>query len=95
MTGIKTGGRIKGTPNKVTSQLREKISLLLENQFETFESELNNMKPKDKFEILVKLIPYVIPKQLETTNYNEIDLDIEISEEEKNALLDTWRRMLE
>jgi len=53
------------------------------------------MKTKDKLEILIKLIPYVIPKQLETTNYNETDLDIEISEEEKNALLDTWRRMLE
>lgn len=91
----KSGGRIKGTPNKVTSQLREKISLLLENQFETFETELNNMKPKDKFEILVKLIPYVIPKQLETTNYNEteLNLDIEVTPEKIKELKDLILRM--
>ena len=91
----KSGGRIKGTPNKVTAELREKISLLLENQFETFESELNNLKPKDKFEILIKLIPYVIPKQLETTNYNEIDLnaDIEVTPEQIKELRDLILRM--
>ena len=91
----KSGGRMKGTPNKVTSQLREKISLLLENQFETFETELNNMKPKDKFEILVKLIPYVIPKQLETTNYNEteLNLDIEVTPEQIKELKDLILRM--
>jgi hypothetical protein len=95
MKGLKTGGRIKGSENKVTSQLREKISLLLENQFETFESELNNLQSKEKLELLVKLIPYVIPKQLETTNYNETDmnLDIEVTEEKIKELKDLILRM--
>ena len=95
MKGLKTGGRIKGSENKVTSQIREKIYLILENQFETFESELNNLKPKDKFELLIKLLPYVIPKQLETSNYNEteLNLDIEVTPEKIKELKDLIIRM--
>jgi hypothetical protein len=95
MKGLKTGGRIKGSENKVTSQIREKISLLLENQFETFESELNNLQSKDKLELLVKLIPYIIPKQLETSNYNETDmnLEIEVTPEKIQELKDLITRM--
>lgn len=94
----KSGGRIKGTPNKVTTALREKISLLLENQFETIDEKLNKLKPKEQLEILIKLIPYVIPKQLETTNNIEIDidnLDFEVTPEMEKEILDRYRRMLE
>jgi hypothetical protein len=98
MTGIKTGGRIKGTPNKTTkttSELKEKLHLLLENQFETIDEKLNNLKPKEQLEILIKLIPYVIPKQLETTNYNETDLnvDVDVTPEKIKELKDLILRM--
>jgi len=89
----KSGGRIKGTPNKVTADLREKIFLLLENQFETIDEKLNNLKPKDQLEILIKLIPYVIPKQLETTNYNETDLNVDVTAEQIKDLKDLITRM--
>jgi hypothetical protein len=33
-TGLKFGGRTKGTSNKTTTELREKFSLLIENNFD-------------------------------------------------------------
>ncbi len=98
MKGLKTGGRIKGSENKVTSSIRNKINLLLENQFETIENDFNNLTSKERLEIIVKLLPYSIPKQLETTNYTEIDidnLDFEVTEEMQKEILDRYRRMLE
>jgi hypothetical protein len=59
----KTGGRAKGTPNKVTTDLRTWINELLDNSRERLETDLNALEPKDRLIILEKLMQYVIPKQ--------------------------------
>jgi hypothetical protein len=62
MKGIKTGGRQAGTPNKLTSDTKEIISQIIINEIQSLPTLLDSMKPKDKAEILIKLIPYIIPK---------------------------------
>jgi hypothetical protein len=64
MTRIKTGGRTAGTPNKVTSEIREKISDILAEHFtpEKVAENLEAMDPKERLLFLTKLLDYAAPK---------------------------------
>ena len=64
--GNKTGGRQKGTPNKATANLKNTIHGIVERQFETLESDLEELDGRDKINFVLKLIEYVLPKQRET-----------------------------
>jgi hypothetical protein len=56
-------GRPKGTPNKVTSSLRDWIIELIDGNRNEVEKDLKKMEPKDRLIILERLIQYVVPKQ--------------------------------
>ena len=72
----KTGGRAKGVENKNKLSLKSKIQNIVENQFETLENDLENIDPKDKLNIVLKLIEYVLPKQRETKiDFNSLSDD--------------------
>jgi DNA primase catalytic subunit len=58
----KTGGREMGTPNKITKDIRESYQLLIENNLEQIETDLKELTPKERIEVLIKLSEYVIPK---------------------------------
>lgn len=60
-TGIKTGGRTKGTTNKTTSELREKFSLLLENNFDKLQKDIDLLEPKDRIKTILELAKFVVP----------------------------------
>ena len=61
-TGRKTGGREKGTPNRVTKELRSLLKDILYNELESIEGRLEELTPKERIEILIKLMPYAFPK---------------------------------
>lgn len=61
-TGKKFGGRKKGTPNIMTSELRNILKSILLNRLESMEEHLENLDSKEQLELLVKLMPYVFPK---------------------------------
>lgn len=60
--GVRLGGRKKGTPNKVTTNLREKISAFLDRKWEVIESDFETLRPKDRIALFEKLLQYSIPK---------------------------------
>jgi hypothetical protein len=62
MTGYKTGGRQKGTPNKTTADIRNVIHDLLSHELEYMISNLDKLPDDKRFEIILKLMPYVVPK---------------------------------
>lgn len=64
-TGIKTGGRNKGTPNKVTKELREKIKSIVDNEITIIKESLKDLEPRDRMDFIIKLLPYVLPKATE------------------------------
>lgn len=68
-TGIKTGGRALGTPNKTTKEIRNVLKGVINNELENIQTLLNDMQPKDRLEIVIKLIPYVLPK-IDTVNHS-------------------------
>lgn len=61
-TGKKYGGRQKGTPNRMTKELRTLLKDILYNEMERVGGYLEELEPKEKLEIVIKLMPYVFPK---------------------------------
>lgn len=59
----KTGGRVKGTPNKVTGTLKSWITDLINCNRSQMEKDLKDLDPKDRLMFLEKMMQYVIPKQ--------------------------------
>lgn len=60
--GIKTGGRTKGTPNRMTKEIRAVLKDVIGEQLESIPDVLATLEPKDKLEFIIKLMPYVLPK---------------------------------
>ena len=63
---MKTGGRVKGTPNKLTAEVRKIISDALTPTLENLQNELNSLSTKDRLDIVAKLLNFVLPKLKET-----------------------------
>jgi hypothetical protein len=61
-TGRKYGGRISGTPNRITKDVRQVLIDILNRELETLNVNLLNLTPKDRIDVIIKLLPYVIPK---------------------------------
>ena len=69
-TGKKYGGRQKGTPNKLTKELRFYLKDIIYSELETLEERMDELDPKVRIELLIKLMPYVFPK-LESVHSKE------------------------
>jgi len=61
-TGNKYGGREKGTPNRLTKELRSVLKDIVYRELETIELRLDELDPKERIELIIKLMPYVFPK---------------------------------
>jgi hypothetical protein len=93
-------GRGKGTLNKVTKEIKEIIKDVLEKEFEIIDSTLKELEPEKRLEIVLKLLPYVVPK-LNNTQYdvtgNNVNTptiifkkfnEVELTKEQKDKLID-------
>lgn len=61
-TGIKTGGRTAGAVNKTTKEIRNVLKGVINNELLNIEILLNELPSKERLEVVIKLIPYVLPK---------------------------------
>jgi len=61
-TGNKYGGREKGTPNRLTKELRSILKDILYQELEEVQERFKLLEPKERIELLIKLMPYVMPK---------------------------------
>lgn len=59
--GIKTGGRTKGTQNIITLEIRERFTLLLENNIDKLQNDINSLDPKDRIKNILELAKFVVP----------------------------------
>jgi hypothetical protein len=70
-TGIKFGGRKKGTPNRTTKETREALKKIIDDELEYLPQLLQSMKPYQRADVLTKLIQYVLPKPENSLDINE------------------------
>ena len=61
-TGNKYGGRQKGTPNRMTKELRVLLKDILYQELEQLQKRLELLEPKQRIELIIKLTPYILPK---------------------------------
>lgn len=75
---VKTGGRVKGTPNKATVLNKKAIENLLEqyNSSGMFSQDFLNLEPRDRIMVAERLIQYTTPKMQSTS----VDLSTENTE---------------
>ena len=56
------GGRGKGTPNKTTEKQRIWVQKLIDGNKKQLEADLKALKPKERWDIVEKLMQYTLPK---------------------------------
>lgn len=55
-------GRPTGTPNKVTKELRERISDFLSGNWEQIKKDFKTLEPKERVMIYEKLLQFTLPR---------------------------------
>lgn len=70
-------GRPRGKPNRITGEMRSWIQQLINDNKNQLENDLQALEPKDRWQIIERLLNYCIPKQ------SAVDADIKL-----NALTD-------
>lgn len=69
-TGQKFGGRKKGTRNKLTSEIRERFRILVDNNLDRLQEDLDSLEPKDRTRMIVELSKFILPT-LKATEMND------------------------
>ena len=87
----KTGGRAKGTPNKVASPIKACISNLLTKytNSEDFQNDFESLEPRDRLAICERLLQYVTPRLQTITAKDLFDAEYERLEELLNSCPDS------
>ena len=74
-TGIKHGGRQKGTPNRMTKEIRSILKDVMYQEIEIIQDHLDQLSPKERVELLIKLMPFVLPKTTSISRTTNEPLD--------------------
>lgn len=81
-TGHKTGGRKKGTANKVTKEIKEAYQQLINNNLDNLDTWIKDIakdNPVKAMELIIKLSDFVLPKMknIESTLFVEPEVNTE------------------
>ena len=60
--GAKNGGRKLGTPNKVSSELKEVLSSYCLNEFKYLNANIERLTLSERLVFFLKVLPFVLPK---------------------------------
>lgn len=75
-------GRPRGTPNKITAELRSRIAFFLEGNWTRFEADYSSLEPFQRAQLFERLLPFVLPKlkeqdlNIQLQNLSDADLDM-------------------
>jgi hypothetical protein len=70
MQGKKTGGRVAGTPNRLTKELRTVLRDMIADELDALPQTLEGL-PKERLDLVIKLLPFCLPKvQAVNGNYD-------------------------
>jgi hypothetical protein len=76
-TGNKYGGRTKGTPNKLTSKIKDKLSSVISEAIDSL--DLDDMTKSERLKLIQLGLPYIITKpQIEEPQQEQQMFQIEI-----------------
>ena len=55
-------GRLAGTPNKATTEIKEAFQMLLEDNLPTLQRDISSLEPKERVKFMLDLASFIIPK---------------------------------
>ena len=75
-TGKKFGGRTKGTPNKLNSEIKDKLSSIISEAIDSF--DIADMTKAERLKLIQLGMPYIItkPQQEEIQEQHNITIEI-------------------
>jgi hypothetical protein len=79
------GGRPKGSPNRVTGELREWISNFISNNKDLIQQDFNTLDPKDRIMIFEKLLKYALPALQSTSLSTDFE---KLTDEQLDKIID-------
>jgi hypothetical protein len=86
------GGRPKGSPNRITAELRDWISSFIHDNKEQIQKDFDSLEPKEKIMMFEKLLKYALPA-LQATS---ITTDFErMSDEQLNRIIEELKQQTE
>ncbi len=87
-TGKKFGGRVKGTPNKTTLEIKNLMQSFISENIEKLQSDFDALEPKDRLAFFERALRFILPTQqtqeLNINNLSESELDILIDKISNN-----------
>ena len=94
-TGKKFGGRTKGTPNKLNSEIKDKLSSIISEAIDSF--DLEDMTKAERLKLIQLGMPYIItkPQQEEIQEQQNITVEIidrldQVTDKETDAAIDNY-----
>ena len=79
----KTGGRLKGTPNKTTSEIRAVLSSFISRNIDTMQQDFDSIQePILRLQMMEKLLRYILPANIKT--------DFQFEAKEKQEIIITY-----
>jgi hypothetical protein len=64
--------RLPGSKNKLTAEIKQRISDALNSTIENLDKDLNDLPTKERLEIFTRLLPYILPR-LKDSDLNAIN----------------------
>ena len=94
MHGLKTGGRKRGIPNRITTKLKDELSEHLETYIENqFNEDWNELTPRERVRVALSISQLIIPKPLpEPTELDEPMKPIEIRIVRPDRTTEDWNK---
>jgi hypothetical protein len=62
--GVKSGGRSKGVPNKVSAELKEVLNEYCMNEFQYLNANIERLTLHERIILFTKVLPFVLPKNV-------------------------------
>ena len=67
-------GRIAGVPNKITSEVKDKLQLLIDDLIASL--SVNELDANQRIKMLQTVLQYTLPRMKQTTNEVSVDLPL-------------------
>jgi hypothetical protein len=77
---IKTGGRTEGTPNKLTSEIRDSLTEIVLSEIDSYKDTEDLRQKRKHLENLKCILPYVCPRPTPTNDIDYSPVIIQIAE---------------
>lgn len=68
--GKGNAGKPKGASNTLTREIRGVLKEMMSGEIQNLPKYLNELEPKEKIEIIIKMLPFILPK-VNTVHYTE------------------------